>query len=74
MENQTNSKQDCGCGDGCCTPPKNISPWKKWVFALIILAAVAIATVKLVNQQDAPPEKCCDPSENSKCCPESQTE
>jgi hypothetical protein len=71
MENQKNSNQDCGCGDGCCTPPKNISPWKKWVFVLIILAAAAIVTVKLIRKDDTPPEKCCPTTEETSCCPKS---
>ena len=70
MENQSNSKVDCGCSDGCCTPLKKSSPCKKWIFIAIILAAAAIVTVKLVNK----PEKCCTSSESSTCCPQSKTE
>ena len=67
MENQANSKQDCGCSDGCCTPQKKSSPWKKWIFIAIVLAAAAVITVKLVNKNDAMPEKCCDNPENTSC-------
>jgi len=69
MENQTNSKQDCGCSDGCCTPQKKSSPWKKWIFIGIILAAGAIVTIKLVGKHDTPPAKCCETTEKSSCCP-----
>jgi len=48
MENEKNTKQDCGCCDGCCTPSKS-KPWMKILFAVIIIAAVAIVTYKLVN-------------------------
>ena len=74
MENQTNSNQDCGCGDGCCTPQKKSSPWQKWIFIAIILAAVAIITVKLACKEDATPAKCCEKTENSSCCSQSKTE
>jgi len=74
MENQTNSKQDCGCSDGCCTPQKKGSQWKKWIFIAIVLAAAAVITVKLVNKDDATPKKCCDTEESSSCCPQSETE
>jgi len=70
MENQSNSKVDCGCSDGCCTPQKKNSPYKKWIFIAIIIAAAAIITVKLVNK----PEQCCPSSENSTCCPQSKPE
>ena len=72
MENQSNSKSDCGCSDGsCCTPPKKSSPWKKWIFIAIIIAAAAIVTVKLVTKQDASTEQCCPDAENSSCSPKS---
>ena len=71
MENQENSKQDCGCSDGCCTPQKKKSNlWSKIIFVIIVLAAGAIITVKLANK----PEKCCDTKENPTCCPQSETE
>ncbi|MDR2970817.1 MAG: hypothetical protein LBU83_02640 [Bacteroidales bacterium] len=75
MENQNTSNQDCGCSDGCCTPLKKSSPWKTWIFILIILAAGVIIAVKLLHKQEAPPpEKCCDKTENPACCQKSETE
>ena len=67
MENQTNSNQDCGCSDGCCTPQKKNSLWKKWIFIAIILAATAIIVIKLFGKDDAIPTKCCDNPENTSC-------
>ena len=70
MENQNISKQDCGCSDGCCTPPKKKNNlWKIIIFVAIILAAGTIVTVKLVNKQQNPTEKCYPEKENSTCCP-----
>lgn len=51
MENEKNTKQDCGCSDGCCTPKKS-KPWMKILFAVIIIAAVAIVTLKLVSKNE----------------------
>jgi len=73
MENQNDSKQNCGCSDGCCTPQKKSNPWKKWIFIAIILAATAIVTVKLVGNNDASSAKCCEKPENTSCCPQSQS-
>ena len=76
MENQFNSNQNCGCSDGsCCIPQKKNSPWKKWIFIAIILAAAAIITVKLINKDDEIPVKCCDKTENTteKCCDKTET-
>ena len=67
MENQKNSNQDCGCGDGCCTPQK-MKSWQRWIFIAIILAAVAIVTVKLINKDDTQTEECCPTTD---CCPQS---
>ena len=64
MENQ-----NCGCGENCCTPQKKGNLWKKLLFIIIVLAAGTIITVKLVNK----PAKCCAPSENATCCPQSKT-
>jgi len=72
MENQNISNQDCGCSDGCCTPQKKNSPWKKWIFIAIVLAAAAIVTVKLIGKDDT--VKCCDKPEDTSCCPESKTD
>ena len=68
MENQNNSSQDCGCGDGCCTPQK-LSPWKKWAFITILLVAGVIVTVKLAgNNGTLPASACCETTESSDCC------
>jgi len=70
MENQMSSKQDCGCGEGCCTPKKNKrSLWKRIIFLAIILLAGVIVTVKLVGARNASTEKCCDTAKSSSCCP-----
>jgi len=74
MKNQTHSIQDCGCSDGCCTPQKKNNPWQKWIFIAIIVAAAAIVTIKLVNKEEAIPEKCCDKTENPACCPKDKSE
>jgi len=68
MENKKNTNQDCGCSDGCCTPSKN-SPWKKWLFIAVILAAGVIVTIKLVSNHCASSTECCDTTES--CCTES---
>jgi len=73
MENQENSKQDCDCGEGCCTPKKKKGNlWKRLLFIIIILAAGTIVTVKLVGKQNTPPAKCCETSQTqgSSCCPQ----
>jgi len=72
MEKKENSKQDCGCSDGCCIPQKKNNPWKKWIFIVIILVAVAIVTVKLICKDDTASEKCCDKPET--CCPQPKAE
>lgn len=71
MENQNISKQDCGCSDGCCTPHKKSNSWKKWIFVVIILAAAAIVTVKLVSKDDT--VKCCNKPQNTSCSPQSKS-
>jgi len=68
MENKNNTNQDCGCSDGCCTPSKN-SPWKKWLFIAVILAAGVIVTIKLAGNHCASSKECCDATES--CCTES---
>ena len=73
MENQENSKQDCGCSDGCCTPKKKSTLWTKILFIVIILAAGTIITVKLTGKTGTPANaKCCETSQtqSSSCCPE----
>jgi len=69
MENQTNSNQDCGCSEGCCTPKKKGNLWKRLLFVIIILVAGAIISVKLVSSHNKLSEKCC-PAESSSCCPQ----
>ena len=70
MENQSNSKQNCGCGDGCCTPQKKgkLLKWKRLLFVIIMLSVAAIITAKLVSNRNTPSESCC-PTESSTCCP-----
>ena len=70
MDNQNHSNQDCGCIDGCCTPQKKGNLWKKILFLLIVLAAGTIITVKLVANQSASSEKCCDVPASASCCPQ----
>ena len=48
METENNTKQDCGCGTDCCTPKKS-KLWMKIVFIVIVAAAIAIVTVKLIS-------------------------
>jgi hypothetical protein len=73
MENQNKSNQDCGCSDdSCCVPTKKSSPWQKWIFIAIIVAAAAIVTVKLINKDDSAQEQCCDKPET--CCPQSNSD
>ena len=72
-----NQKQDCGCTDGSCQPKKK-NILSKLIFALILLAAVAIIGIKLsgrsgsasVKQSVAPGKAaCCDTTKaNSKTC------
>ena len=66
MESQN---QDCGCTDGCCTPQKKNSIWSKILFLVIVLAAGTIITVKLVANQTASSEKCCEKPTSATCCP-----
>jgi hypothetical protein len=76
-------KQDCGCDDGCCQPKKknNLS---KWIFAVILLAALAIIGIKLAGHSgttgkqsaatgkaacsDTGKMKGCDTTKGSSCC------
>ena len=39
-------KQDCGCSDGSCCPPKKNNKWTKIIFTVVILAALAIVIMK----------------------------
>ena len=73
MENKNNTNQDCGCSDGCCTPSKN-SPWKKWLFVAVILAAGVIVAFKFAGNQVASADSCCAATENTACCTETTPE
>lgn len=82
MENEV--KQDCGCNDGCCQPKKS-KPWTKILFAVVIIAAIAIIAIKfsgnnnnsdnkstmIKNEKIGPTDstKSCCPKSNSLCCP-----
>jgi len=69
MEDQNISTQDCGCSDGCCTPPKKSnSLWKRIIFIVIILAAGAIITVKLIGKDNTPSTECCPATQGVPCC------
>ena len=72
-----NKKQDCGCDDSCCQPQKK-NIFSKLIFAVILLAAVAIIGVKLVSRSGSAPGKAsscdttktksCDTTKGSSCC------
>jgi len=47
---------DCGCADGNCKPKKK-NILSKVIFAVILLAAIAIIGVKLAGRSDAATEK-----------------
>ena len=69
MENETNKQQDCGCNGGDCCTPKKSKLWMKIVFVAIVLAAIAIITVKLVNKgctTEPAKKSCC--SDSTKSC------
>jgi hypothetical protein len=71
-----NQKQNCGCTDGNCKPKKK-NIFSKLIFAVILLAAVAIIGIKLSGhsgsasgkQSVAVPGKtsCCDTSKKKTC-------
>lgn len=71
-----NKKQDCSSDDGCCQPKKK-NTFSKMIFAVILLAAMAIIGVKLAgrsaNASDkqtlAAPGKasCCDTTKTKSC-------
>ena len=69
MENEKNTKQDCGCGDSCCAPSKS-KLWMKIVFIAIVVAALAIVAVKLINggaDTTAKKSSCCDSTKTKTC-------
>ena len=69
MENQNAGKSDCGCGTDCCQPKKG-KVWPKIIFIVIILAVVAIITLKLVGKNESKPLSGCDSTSihKSGCC------
>jgi hypothetical protein len=69
MDNQEINKPDCNCNSDCCQPKKN-KLWMKIVFIAVVLAAVAIVTVKLVVKSGPEPGTVCDSisNANSACC------
>ena len=71
MENQSNSKQDCGCNDEYCAPLKKVNLKKRLLFFAIVLAAGLIITVKLVAKQHTQPATCCEKTETPTCCSQS---
>ena len=75
MENENNSKQDCGCGSDCCTPSGKSKLWMKVLFIVIVVAAMAIVTIKLVSSNNNSEMKkgTAATTENSKCNDSSST-
>ena len=64
----TEKMNDCGCEGDCC-PPKKKNPFTKILFAVVLLAAIAIVAVKLTHKADAPPAKAsCCPEGSAGCC------
>jgi hypothetical protein len=70
-----NKNQDCGCEDGCCQPKKK-NPLSIWIFAVIVIAAIAIIGIKLAGRSDASstkqsvavPGKACSDTSKIKTC------
>ena len=60
--------EGCGCEDGNCAAIKT-NPFRKIIFAIILLAAVGIIAAKLIYKPAAPVGKdaACTPG-NSSCC------
>jgi len=65
MENNMNNQPDCECGSDCYQPKKNNKLWTKIVFTIVMVAAVAIVTIKLVNKNTEGPVA----AKDSLCCP-----
>ena len=51
MENEKMKDPDCGCSDGSCEPKKK-NVFSKVLFAVILLAALAIIGIKLAGGPD----------------------
>lgn len=66
----SNNNTDCGCGSDCCQPKKKNKLWKKIFFAIVILSAAAIVTLKIVGTNNAQEKPSCDSINNktSGCC------
>jgi len=76
MEPTNKTNDNCGCGDGCCTPKKS-KPWTKILFFLIVAAAITIATYKIVAKETKPEVKAAVVSADSNakkpsCCDTTQ--
>ena len=68
MENNTETKQDCGCNGDCCQPKKG-KIWTKMIFFIIVTAAIAIVTFKLfINNIKAEPKAKTVSKEQPACC------
>jgi hypothetical protein len=67
MQNQGGSG-DCGCEGNCC-PPKKKNPWRKILFAVIILAALGILAFKLTHKptQETAKKACCASGSSASC-------
>lgn len=63
--------QDCGCDGDCCQPAKK-QPWMKIVFVVIVVAALAIASIKIFNQNTTSAAGTNVSTEKSGCCPQSR--
>jgi hypothetical protein len=74
--NKENKTPNCGCNDDSCQPKKK-NIFSKLIFAVILLAAVAIIGVKLAGRSGNIPGKqlitapgkasCCDTSKAKTC-------
>jgi len=74
--NEESKTPDCGCTDGSCKPKKK-NIFSKILFAVILLAALAIIGVKLTGRSGNTPDKqslsapgkaaCCDTAKTKTC-------
>jgi hypothetical protein len=67
MGKENKTTQNCDCSSDCCQPSKNKS-WMKIVFIVIVVAALAIATIKLFNQNRTGTKGATSPIVKSECC------
>jgi len=70
MENNTKSKQDCGCEGDCCQP-KSKPKWIKYLSFLILLAAISIVVIKVVQDKKHPTTQCAPSASGKSCCGDS---